>query len=57
MLVVYHWDFQDPFVTFEGGVDGLSDKDRDRLEQGITDEQRRKGVADLRLLDAYRRCA
>lgn len=50
------WDFEAPFVVV-GDVDGLSDKDRDRLnrrEQGGTSKQLRAGAADLRLLlDAY----
>lgn len=54
------WEFEAPFVLFDGGVDGLSDKDRDRVdrrERDTTEEQLSKGVADLRLLlDAFTRC-
>ncbi|MFC3897985.1 hypothetical protein ACFOWZ_41515 [Lentzea rhizosphaerae] len=52
------WDFQSPFVAFEGGVEGLSGEDRDRLnrlEHGATADEIRQGVEDMRLLqDAYR---
>lgn len=55
------WDFESPFVAFEGGVEGLSGEDRDRLnrmERGATAEKIRKGVTDMRLLlDAYRKSA
>lgn len=55
------WDFRAPFVTFDGGLDGLGSDDRDRLnrlERDIATEQLGKGVADLRLLlEAYTRCA
>ncbi|MGQ0718844.1 MAG: hypothetical protein ACT4NP_16340 [Pseudonocardiales bacterium] len=55
-----NWDFENPFVAFEGGMDGLSDDDRDRLnrlEKGITNEELRRGVDNLRLLlDAHTRC-
>ncbi|MFB9902859.1 hypothetical protein [Allokutzneria oryzae] len=55
-----YWDFQSPFVAFEGGLEGLSAEDRERLnrmERGATAEQLRQGVADLRLLlDAHARC-
>jgi hypothetical protein len=55
------WDFGHPFVTYDGGVDTLGNETRkqlDRLEEGITTEQREKAVADLRVLaTAYSRCA
>jgi hypothetical protein len=54
------WDFESPFVAFDGGIDALSGDTRKRLndlEEGISAEQRQKGVVDLRLLvDAYERC-
>jgi hypothetical protein len=54
-----HWDFEAPFVTF-ADMDGLCGRGRealDRVERGITNEQRRTGAADLRLLlNAYTRC-
>jgi hypothetical protein len=54
-----HWDFGSPSVAFDGGMDALSREIRERLdrhEEGITIEDRQKGVADLRLLvDAYTR--
>lgn len=48
-----HWDFGQPFVTYDGGMDVLSREVReqlDRLEEGITREEREKAVADLRVL-------
>ncbi|MFK0221590.1 hypothetical protein ACIQWN_25785 [Streptomyces vinaceus] len=55
-----YWDFGRPFVTYDGGVDVLSTETRERLnriEEGITSEEREKAVADLRVLaTAYERC-
>jgi hypothetical protein len=48
-----YWNFESPFVAFDGGMDALSRETReslDRLEKGITNEQREKAVPDLRLL-------
>jgi hypothetical protein len=47
------WDFEYPFVTFEGGSDLLADDDRDsmnRLEGGADSEQIEKSVSDMRLM-------
>uniref|UniRef100_A0AAU2V813 Uncharacterized protein n=1 Tax=Streptomyces sp. NBC_00003 TaxID=2903608 RepID=A0AAU2V813_9ACTN len=47
------WDFGQPFVTYDGGVDMLSREAReqlDRFEEGITPEEREKAIANLRLL-------
>lgn len=47
------WDFGQPFVTYDGGVDMLSREAReqlDRLEEGITPEEREEAVANLRVL-------
>jgi hypothetical protein len=56
-----HWDFGQPFVTYDGGMDMLSREVReqlDRLEEGIAPEEREKAVADLRVLvTAYSRCS
>ncbi|MEW9520848.1 hypothetical protein [Streptomyces tubercidicus] len=48
-----YWDFGQPFVTYDGGMDMLSRETReqlDRLEEGITPEEREKAVANLRVL-------
>lgn len=54
------WDFGSPFVTYDGGMEALSRECReslDRLEEGITAEQREQAVADLRVLAAaHSRC-
>ncbi|RKS76503.1 hypothetical protein BZB76_1859 [Actinomadura pelletieri DSM 43383] len=54
-----YWDFDSPFVTFEGDVPELGQWTREslnRLETGITQEQREEAVADLRVLaDAFAR--
>ncbi|GHE65787.1 hypothetical protein CP980_15545 [Streptomyces vinaceus] len=56
-----YWDFGHPFVTYDGGADVLSAETRERLnrlEEGITPEEREKAVADLRVLaTAYERCS
>ncbi|MFE3580950.1 hypothetical protein [Streptomyces vinaceus] len=56
-----YWDFGHPFVAYDGGVDVLSTETRERLnriEEGITSEEREKAVADLRILaTAYERCS
>ncbi|MFD7546043.1 hypothetical protein [Streptomyces sp. NPDC059816] len=47
------WDFGQPFVTYDGGVDMLSREARerlDRLEEGITPEERAEAIANLRVL-------
>jgi hypothetical protein len=55
-----YWDFEAPFVVFDGGMDALSSDTRRRLnnaEEGVTAEQLRVGVGDLRLLvDAHALC-
>ncbi|WP_242889476.1 hypothetical protein [Actinomadura litoris] len=48
-----YWDFEFPFVAFEGGTPALSREMRealDLLEEGITAERRESAVTDLRLL-------
>ncbi|MFH8787599.1 hypothetical protein [Streptomyces roseoverticillatus] len=54
-----YWDFGQPFVTYDGGMYMLSREARehlDRLEEGITPEEREKAVADLRVMvTAYSR--
>ncbi|ASU82589.1 hypothetical protein CDO52_07135 [Nocardiopsis gilva YIM 90087] len=56
-----HWDFGHPFVTYDGGMDTLSRDIReqlDRLEEGITAEEREKSIEDLRVLaTAFSRCS
>ncbi|MEV7524356.1 hypothetical protein [Streptomyces sp. NPDC091371] len=56
-----HWDFGQPFVTYDGGMDVLSREVReqlDRLEEGIAPGEREKAVTDLRVLvTAYSRCS
>ncbi|MFE0379809.1 hypothetical protein ACFW1M_30585 [Streptomyces inhibens] len=56
-----HWDFGHPFVTYDGGMDTLSREVRehlDRLEEGITSEEREKAIDHLRVLvTAYSRCS
>jgi hypothetical protein len=50
-----HWDFGQPFVTYDGGVGMLSREVReqlDRLEEGITPDERERAVANLRVLVA-----
>ncbi|MEV7286860.1 hypothetical protein AB0O01_20205 [Streptomyces sp. NPDC093252] len=47
------WEFGQPFVTYDGGVDMLSHEARerlDRLEEGITPAERATAVANLRVL-------
>ncbi|MFC6067105.1 hypothetical protein [Streptomyces ochraceiscleroticus] len=48
-----HWEFDHPFVRDDDGMDTLSDDTReqlDRREVGFTAEERKKAVADLRVL-------
>ncbi|MEU6018857.1 hypothetical protein ABZ826_33985 [Streptomyces sp. NPDC047515] len=48
-----HWEFDHPFVKYDDGMDTLSDETReqlDRREAGFTAEERKKAVADLRVL-------
>ncbi len=56
-----HWEFDQPFVKFDDGMDTLSGEVReqlDRREEGFTKEEREKAVADLRVLvTAHSRCA
>jgi hypothetical protein len=51
------WDFETPFVPFEGGMDelGVGTRDElDRAEEGLSTEQLEEAVSDLRLLrNAY----
>lgn len=50
-----YWDFGFPFVVFDRGMDVLSAEARECMndhEEGITDKQREKAVANLRLLFA-----
>jgi hypothetical protein len=51
------WDFEGPFVPFEGGMDELSTGTReglDRAEEGLSTEQLEQAVTDLKLLsNAY----
>ncbi|MGW0669718.1 hypothetical protein [Streptomyces sp. NPDC002746] len=47
------WDFGQPFVTYDGGVEMLSREAReqlDRLEEGATPEERERTIANLRVL-------
>ncbi|PRW64762.1 hypothetical protein [Actinopolyspora mortivallis] len=54
------WDSEYPFIAFEGGMDGLSSDDRDRLnhlEAGATSTRLKEGAEDLRVLvEAHARC-
>lgn len=48
-----HWDFEDPFVLFDGGMAELSGEMRerlDRLERKLSVKQLAEAVEDLRLL-------
>lgn len=51
------WDFGEPFVVFEGGLEGLSSRDRegvDDVEAGTTGKELRDASDDVRvLLDAH----
>ncbi|WP_327679245.1 hypothetical protein [Kitasatospora sp. NBC_00458] len=55
------WEFGYPFVAYDGGMQMLSREVRkqlDRLEEGISPEQRMQAVADLRVLvTAYSQCS
>ncbi|WP_116043548.1 hypothetical protein [Amycolatopsis palatopharyngis] len=47
------WDFEDPFVAFDGGWFGLGRRDRDlldRLEADATGQELHDAIVDLRLL-------
>jgi len=54
------WESETPFVVVDSWTPGLSPDDREHLdsvEQDITQDQLRKGAADLRLLlDAFSQC-
>lgn len=54
------WDFQAPFVAFDGGMDALSSECRTRLdhrENGASAEALGRGIDGLRLLtETYERC-
>lgn len=48
-----YWDFEMPFVEFDGGMEDLSSETRERLdslENGATRDQIKKAAADLRLI-------
>ena len=47
------WDFEDPFVAFDGGWGGLGSQDRDvldRLEAAATGQELHDAIVDIRLL-------
>ena len=55
------WDFEAPFVAHDGGMEVLSSDTReqlDRIERGLTSQERERAVADLRVIGmAYAQCS
>lgn len=55
------WDFEAPFVTPDGRMEVLSSDTReqlDRIERGLTSQERERAVADLRVIGrAYAQCS
>ncbi|SFE27056.1 hypothetical protein SAMN05216251_102329 [Actinacidiphila alni] len=55
------WEFGHPFVAYDGGMEMLGTETReelDRVEDGISSDERARAVADLRVLvTAYAQCS